>query len=60
MTKMTNKVKMSKSAKLTISELKMYYPIPNIFAGLNVKESKKHLQSLIKGIEKQQIKMNSK
>jgi len=49
---MSKKVKMSKSAKLAISELKMYYPIPNIFAGLNVKESKKHLQSLINSTKK--------
>jgi hypothetical protein len=50
MTKMTNKVKMSKKEKM-ISELKSNYPIPNIFLGLDIKESKKHLQSLIKEIQ---------
>ena len=50
MTKMTNKVKMSKNEKM-ISELKSNYPIPNIFLGLDIKESKKHLQTLINQIK---------
>jgi hypothetical protein len=41
---------MSKKEKM-ISELKKYYPIPNIFLGLNIKESKKDLNRLIKQIK---------
>ena len=44
-------LKIKKEAKGMIAELKQFYPIPNPFLGLNVKESKKHLQSLINEIK---------
>ena len=34
-----------------IAELKQFYPIPNMFRGFNVEESKADLQTLIEEIE---------
>ena len=45
------KLEIKKESKKMIAELKEYYPIPNPFLGLDVKESKKHLQSLIDEIK---------
>ena len=45
------KLEIKKVSKKMIAELKEYYPIPNPFLGLDVKESKKHLQSLIDEIK---------
>jgi hypothetical protein len=54
------KLQIKKESKKMISELKKYYPIPNGFLGLDVKESKKHLQSLIDDIKVKESQLLSK
>ena len=54
------KLEIKKKSKKMIAELKQYYPIPNPLLGLDVKESKKHLQSLIDEIKVKESELLNK